>query len=579
MGAVTVRVPSMTRRRDGLPRDLLLCFVLAIVPLLWRAIVGEAVRPNDDSWAYERILRTFITTNSIELIDWNDITLVGVLPIGRLWSELFGFGTVQLRLLGSVMAFLALVGLRSILVQLGAGHIPLAIACMGVASGFMTTTGTFMADNFALAPSLWAVSVTLTAIGCARAGQHWRSLMYCGLGAMLAFSAFSVRQQAVSAAVVVVVLLLRYRTALLHGWAVFVAIYALVAGGFYIWRSSLEYGGGVNVAINSRLIVTGGVVMVATLMFTVTPLLLWGFSYERFRRYRSLRLAAVVCSIGIIGVAPLRGRVDDYSSVLRHASEHPISVWFVVALAASVAVSSAVLLASALGASGGVTGADSDSALGAIVAGFVATLSLDLVSLLLSSTYYSRYSLFSTALLLAALALALRMSPSTQAEPAEPLRRAVGWGGLGILAVANLWAFDASIAPARALEEAAELAQCAGIPPEEVDAGIPWMGSYATGNSVSQFRTARSIVDGLPATEQRQIFPDAVRNAVVLDADPVDAANIAGEVVAVGPFVSTGILPGTSAQRWMFVREQDVDAIKRCVELNESTVVIIWGEG
>lgn len=197
--------------------------LLSLAPYLWRKAVGADHIPAADSWAYEKIFESFHFDRTIRLVDWNDINLLGILPVAEAWTTSSASGVLnQPHLLGSFMSAVALLGFRSVLRSLHVPHRIAALILVGTYSGFVGIAGTFQSDAFAVSGAIWAVAfaVKLWARAqaptelherderrrpCARDPAHGAGAR--GAAAFAAFYGFSVRQQAgISAAVALLVL-------------------------------------------------------------------------------------------------------------------------------------------------------------------------------------------------------------------------------------------------------------------------------------------------------------------------------------------------------------------------------------
>lgn len=548
----------------------MLCAALAALPLLWRLVHGHAERPNDDTWAYERILRHFIDTGRLRLIDWNDITLVGVMPIARAWSALVGFGTEQLRVLGCLVAFAGLLAVRSSLRRVGAPIVVPALLVVGLFQGFVMTSATFMADQFSASSALWAFALVLGVIDRgARASEaprpggrlpsvlgrlQRRDVLALGGAVVLQFAAFTVRQQTATLLPGLLLLLWWHRRRAGLAWLAVGAGFAVPAGVFYLWRNGLDHAGSVLVAVNTTLIIESVMTAVCTIGVGLVPLAILA---DRTALWRLpwVRLGASTVAAAIAHVRELH----HWGSILTRFAQHDAVSRALVAIVV-VNVMITVIVALWPSARSAVRRRPELAILLAVLVGG------ELVTIALSSTYYPRYSLVSLPILLTLLGGSWRSGPvvalPSPGGPLSPARFAVP----GLFVVAFLFSFawlDDTIAPLGAVEDAANVAQCAGIPAERVDGGIVWMGEYAQGVAVSRYLETPIVADGLPETQHRRIFPTSVRDAVVLELPLPD--DIAG-LVLVGPFRSSGLLPGVDAERWMVVRPEYAPAIERCAE-------------
>jgi len=136
-----------------------LIVVASLAPFFWRVLVGAGDLPAGDAWAYERIFATYHSTGQVRLVGWNDITLVGVLPVTSLWVAIVGFGHHQLHLLGSVMCAVAMLGVQSLLVTFNVTRRLPALLLFAGFTGFVGIAGTYLSDTFAIAGAVWAVAL------------------------------------------------------------------------------------------------------------------------------------------------------------------------------------------------------------------------------------------------------------------------------------------------------------------------------------------------------------------------------------------------------------------------------------
>ncbi|QGG95991.1 hypothetical protein [Actinomarinicola tropica] len=523
---------------------------LALVPFLWRVAAGTRRLPNDDTWAYERILDTFVATGRIELIDWNDITLLGMLPLARVWTAIVGDGTLQIHLLGSVMGFVVLMALRDLLRTLASRHVLLVMCSVGAFSGFVVTTGTFMSDLFALAGSM----VALAAAARLAARPHAASSTALHLAVAIAASAFafSVRQQAAVAIGVSGLLLLVARSRARWSWLIMGVGFAAIAGPFYLWRAGLEHGGGVIVLFNSRLILASWVLMGLGLCLGLLPMALRRGGTE----LRGSLTARLVVSV-LVAIAAAAGSptdlVNDYLSIMRWLAELGV-----VGRVVAAVVLANVVLTVLFGAAARRIDVRDPLQLGLALGAAVALLA-DVVVIFLSSDFYSRYSLFTLSLLLALWSCSTR-APSTS-RPDLRRRQALAWGALAVTGLAALWTLDRAQTPVRVREELADVAACLGVPAEELDAGLVWMGMHTDGIAVSRFRDQPLIEDGLPPTQHHRVFPDVERRAVVLEDEPPPS----DAYTVVGPYERSGLLPGNGAMGWLVVRGDVTEDADACI--------------
>lgn len=528
------------------------CLALALAPYLWRVLAGTRRLPNDDTWAYERILAEYLDTGRIVLIDWNDITLLGMLPLTRAWTWIVGEGPLQVHLLGSLMGAVVLLAFRDLLGTVGARHVLLGIASVGAFSGFVVVTGTYMSDLFALAGSMVALAAAARLVARPRSGAGWVGLVALVVAGTV--FAFSVRQQSAVATGITGLLLLVGRSRAGSAWLVAGAGFVALAGPLYLWRAGMEDGGGVIVLINTRLILASWVLMGIGLCVALLPVLLRTGGRELLGSLALRGVASLLAGFAAAAMDP-SDLVNDYLSVLRRAAELGPAGRAVVAVVLVNVVLTAIygLLTRRL---------DLSDPLGlGLVLGVVVSLVAEAAVIFLSSDYYSRYSTFTLALLVA---LVARSERRVATEVEAPVRRAtssrLAWGALALSGFAAYWTLDHAQTAVRASSDLAEVAACLGVPADELDAGLVWMGTHSDDVAVSAFRDRPMIEDGLPVTQHHRVFPDYVRNAVVLDHEPA----VADGVTVVGSVDTAGLLPGNGVTRWLVVRGDVSADVDRC---------------
>lgn len=528
--------------------EVLLMAVLSFLPMLWRASLGTARWPNDDSWAYEQIFSTLYRTGHLELIDWNDITLLGMFLPARIWVAVFGNGQIQLHLLGATMGFLSLLGLRSALRSVGSKRRVITLTIFATFSGFIMTTGTFMADLFALAGSMWSLALVLAAVQPARSAAAARRLVVAS--ALCALFAFTVRQQSIVATGVVAIVLFATRNERApRQWLRYSAIVVVPGFVFYVWRMGLDNGGSTILQINARLVIAGGAVWVVLVGCALAPLALYS-GRPLSRRQFGVR-------VGISLFAGIGAGLFDFSSYVNDYGSYAARVANFGSVARGLSV---VIITQALLFVGQsivrVKWAQQSTVTTALAIGLGVMVLADLASISISSDFYSRYAL-------ATLAVALILASTTFEIPAAKSRyNPAGHIALATLILAGYWSFDHTLRTSEAVARVADLAACAGIPAQQLDAGLVWMGWHSDAVAVSRFSELPLIQDGLPPTGHHRIFPGTIRNAVVTESEPVSI----GQDEIFGPFRSSGNLPGNNGQIWISVRAEFATAFETCMQ-------------
>lgn len=530
------------------------CAALAIAPYLWRVLAGTRRLPNDDNWAYWRIFQTFEETGRIVLIDWNDINLVGMLPLTRVWTAVVGNGPLQVHLLGSVMAFVVLLSTWSLLRSLSSPVVLVAIASVGLFPGFVVTAGTYMADQFAVAGALAALALVVHAVRRPLGAGVVPSLVLVLGAAAGCFFAFSVRQQTAVAAVGVLAVLFVARERLPRMWLVFAAVLGPPALGFYVWRGGLENGGGLWFRFEPPFLVAAGVFLVVTLCVAALPTLVAVAGRDVVASPR-VHGAVTIAAVAVALAVDPGGYVNDGLSVVRRVAEASIAVRVVAAVVVANVV--AMVVTGAFGRRLDVR----DPAIGGLSVVALLAVAADGVSAVLASDYYPRYSLVTVPVLvvLASVSTAARTEPAVVSPAGRATAPAVAI--LVAVGIGSYWAMDGALVPLRAVQDAADVLECAGVPPERFDGGIVWTGLHDSGTAISQYWNEPLVDDGLPPTQHQRIFPGLQRDAVLLDDLPTDA----GDGVVVGTFSASGLLPGNDVTRYLVVRAELEPDVAACV--------------
>ena len=605
--------------------ELAVIALLSLAPYLWRKAVGADHIPAADSWAYEKIFESFHFDRTIRLVDWNDINLLGILPVAEAWTAIFGFGRDQLHLLGSFMAAVALLGFRSILCTL---HVPRRLAALiliGTYSGFVGVAGTFQSDAFAVSGAIWAVAFALklwaraqqpplldehtTSAGGRVLGILRTEPVLAGAAACAAFYGFSVRQQAGTSAAVALLVLWACRSRYPLAWKVFSITFVALAAPFFLWRSGMANGGEVEIGFHPRSILAaaqwntvslGLLVLwacrsrypIAWKVFAITfvtlaaPFTLWrngmenGGAVEIGFHPRSILAAGQwnTVSLGLLialGVAWLATR-----PALRRGSV----VWC-IALAVGLLAAGHItrqrapqergvmtelwrhfgewqsalplLLVFAFAAWGTVWVAQRwwaerrtppTVSASALLARLFAICVAGELLVAMTSTYFSRYSLFSGMIALAWIFL----NPVTV--------RAATVAVTALVAGLSYWELDQTVMANDATARAGRIVACLGFQPAALDAGFFWNGMHYDGIASSRDRV--HVDDGLPNTIDQYYFPEMVRSAVLLSDRPEPSA----DTTVIGPIHSGALLPWNEHDYWLVVRTTDVEAgeAERC---------------
>lgn len=534
--------------------EILVCAALAVAPFLWRLASGTRGLANDDTWAYQRIFANLVETGSLDLIDWNDISLVGMFPITRAWVAIVGDRPELLHLLGSVMAFVGLLALRSVMRTLAPAATLAAVVAYGLFAGFVFTSGTYMGDQFAVAGVLVTFALVIHLV-VRETPPAIAALLLCCAVIASAF-AFSVRQQTVVGIALCVLILFLGPDRRRWDWLVLGLGFAAFAGPFYLWRWSLDDPGSTELTFNADQLGSGLVLTVVALSLSIAPYLVHRDGIRVLTRWPIARVVGSVVAAAAVAATEPSGVLYDF---MRRAGDGGLVVRVVAGLLCWNAV---VTVAAGLW---GRRPRPGDRL--ALVLAVVAVLSLiaDLAIIVLSSAYYPRYSMVTLAIWLVALAISVlggrveneRLVPTDAAT--EP-GRGIAWALFAVVGIWVYWALDTEQVHLRIVLDVAEVTSCAGIPDAELDGGIVWVGQHTSEPAHAKFWEITAVDDGLPATQQQQLFAGQERRAVVTTAvpEPRDGTTI------VGPFVGGGMLPGSEAERWLVVRDVDAEEVAKC---------------
>lgn len=523
-----------------------LAALLAAAPFAWRLAAGADHLPAGDAWAYERIVRTFHETGEIALVDWNDLSLLGVVPITELWTSIVGFGSFQLHALSSIAGFVALLALRDLLITLRVDMRMMPLVVAGTCLGFVGVSGTFLVDLFSTAAALWTVALTFRALG--DDATRTRVLVY-SVGAGLASAyAFTVRQNAAVAIAAAVVVLWRDRRRIQGAWWVASASFAVVALPFYAWRAGLEHGGEVMLALHPRSAASALIAMWFTLGLLGLPFA----AAAAVRRPRSTRVELLaylpVAAILVAALAEPAGPLAHGDSLVGALTDRSGAIGWVLAVAVAISTCWAWTRIGRTVMPPGRVGVE-------LLITLAVMISLEIVATVVTGGYFSRYSLISGFVMVGALAYARTdvRSSGSKSLPIAPVVVAT------LVAVGSYVALDRTIASVGALDQIAAIAECAGLAPANIDGGFSWNGLHYDGiANAAMDQVPRD--DGLPTTDEQLVFVEMERHAVIVDSRP----DFDGGLDAVGPFESTGLLPFNTADRWIIPAPEWSDRVAAC---------------
>lgn len=117
--------------------------------------------PLNDDWGYSTPVRWWNETGIFRLTFWQSMTLIAQLGLGMLWSEVFGFGYMNLRLLVACLGLLSILTVFFIVLRSGVDR-TVAFLAAGVLLAvplFLPLTLSFMTDVPCLAFTLISVGI------------------------------------------------------------------------------------------------------------------------------------------------------------------------------------------------------------------------------------------------------------------------------------------------------------------------------------------------------------------------------------------------------------------------------------
>ena len=534
-----------------------LIVVLALAPFFWRLLANAGDLPAGDAWAYERIFDTYHTTGHLHLVGWNDITLVGMIPVTSLWVTIVGYGHHQIHLLGSVMCAVALLGFRSLLHTFGVAKRWPALLLFAGFSGFVGIAGTFLSDTFAIAGAVWAVALAChVAYPRDREWPQWANVAAVVAAALAASFGFLVRQQVFVAAVAAGWLLLGRRPLSrqrITRAALFVAVFVAVSAPIYLWRSGLEHGGRIEFDLHLRGIVAGAEAMFVAQGLLLFATLLWVRGLHQVNKRDALIVALVTLGEFAALAASWSRVVPAHPLVFGIQEQYGLNGGAV----ALIAILGAATTGWVWGVRACVQWRDrglhltADSPLRhplATVA--ILAIAVEAAVVVATGAYWTRYSLF-----MAVATIVVLM--------ARPLQRsAVAVAITGVVLLASYWELDHSLTPTEAIKEAADITSCLGIAPEHLDATFSWDGKYYAG--IASVYRGDLVPDGLPLTHDWSTFPAMQRDAVLTRANP----GTNDEWLLIGPISSSGLIPSTQQDWWLTVRRSAITAVDQASCLN-----------
>ncbi len=446
--------------------------------------------PRNDAWSYSRTAEILHETGHYELIRYGRMMLVGHIAWVQPFLSIFDDREVAGNVAGIVACAIAvtcfyLLGCRFVTRRRALA----AVAVLAVFPGFAATVPTYMTEPTALA--LTAGSLLL-AVGSLRA-EGSRARVLLGAAVLTAVAGFSVREFGIAVLIAVIGAALCRKE--LRAPAALVGALGLVAcAGVYTWHERLP-----NLEPTElRLTLTGGPQVIRALCTLGLGLLPLTFlpALGLLRRVREERHVAAGLGIGVTVVllALVSSFYDVAGSRTLLASNMltrfgvssqslavgarpvviPDVVWAAINLAAAVgAVCLALVVAELVAGRIGGRLAGGDWVLLELFV--VAHLAVVLIFGLLGPLFEERY-LWPAVVPLALLVLRVQEPAAALSRPLRAAPWALG-GALAVIAVV-LAQDSGSYDGGRWL--AAERLVAAGAAPQDIDAGLEWVGAHAS---------------------------------------------------------------------------------------------------
>jgi hypothetical protein len=175
--------------------------VCVAVPVVIATITGSIGIPHNDDWAFLRILFSFDDTGTIQLVGWNEMTLLGHLALAFPVVKVFGHNVAALNVFVALVSGVGLFMLGLIARRFVAPvYALLVVVLVGAFPGFALVTATFMTDNTAFAAQM--ACVWLGVLAFESKGVDRDTFLTASLLAGL--FAFSIREFAILAPIAVV---------------------------------------------------------------------------------------------------------------------------------------------------------------------------------------------------------------------------------------------------------------------------------------------------------------------------------------------------------------------------------------
>lgn len=430
-------------------------------PLAIAWLTGSLRIPHNDAWSHSKIAQTFARTGEIQLLGWNRSSLVGqIVILGPLGSSV-----AAQQLFVAFCGAVALI-LTYFLVRPRAGHryALLSAITLGVVPEYGLLSTSYMTDIPALAGmllSLWTGDLAVR-----RGGTRWLVL---SLGAGL--WGVTIREQSIAIPVAVIVCVWsRYRSGRVRTLALSI-VFAVLMVAFELWRRSLpgdDPPGFAGIHLRPIVVVAfGSIFMLGLYLLPVTA------SLSRFRRWRRISwLAGSILLLTGVGLVLFRhvylmrlgnylGRTVAYGAASTNPpTVIPIAVWAPVIL--GLVVGGALL--AGITCSGRLRREPLLWLAGSLV--IMGTLAQAAVG----QDIFSRYLL-----------ILIPIGAAIFGHSIGVPRFGVGLAIAAILASFSLVLTAATYSYDSARWAAAEQLVSRGVPATDIDAGLEWVGTHASG--------------------------------------------------------------------------------------------------
>jgi 4-amino-4-deoxy-L-arabinose transferase-like glycosyltransferase len=288
------------------------------IPLGSAYATGTIGIPQNDDWAYSRIVLNLHQTGHLDLVGWNEMSLVGHLLWGLPFLELFDANLRALHLgqalAGAIGILCTFLVARHFLPDRRAAAVSALVAAF---PSYALLSTSYMTDTTAFAAQMACLAVGLAALR--RDGPSRNLLLAVSL--VVGLFGFITREFAVAAPVAVIAgYAFRARRASHRRWASRTALpalsFAVPAALFFLWRQGLPAGQSVIEGSLDTRNVAFIVRAFFTVAFGVLPVAILWIGQATSRVMASRSLLAVGSVTGLLGMATIAAAIGQSPSSL-----------------------------------------------------------------------------------------------------------------------------------------------------------------------------------------------------------------------------------------------------------------------